>query len=210
MKILYKTTQVLFGSFFKLFYHHKVYGLENLPEGAAIIASNHNSFLDPPMVGASCPEEVYYFARASLFDNYFLNYFIRRLNAYPIKGNTNDLASFKIIASLLKNQKKVLIFPEGVRSDKGSLSPFKHGLAMLALRADCPIIPVYLHGTFDVWSRFRKIPKFKGTTACVFGKPIYPHAYQDLPKKEAQDKITELVRASIENLRAWYVTHYTN
>lgn len=204
MKILYKITHSLFRFIFKIFYHHKVYGLEQFPKGAALIASNHNSFLDPPLLGASCEEEVCYFARASLFDHYFLNYFITKLNAYPVKGNTTDLATFKLITSFLENEKKVLIFPEGIRSPSGELCDLKHGAAMLALRAGCPIIPAYIHGTFEIWNRFRRFPKLKGTTACVFGSPILLDSYQHLPKKEAQELITREIQSSIANLRAWY------
>jgi len=204
MNIFYKTFYITFKSLFKWRYHHKIYGLEHFPPGAAVIASNHNSYLDPPLLGTSCPEEVYYFARASLFDHFLLKYFITRLNAYPVKGGTNDLGSFKLISSFLENKKKVIIFPEGLRSVDGKLSEFKNGIAMLALRANCPIIPVYIHGTYNIWNRFMKFPKFRGNTACVFGKPIYTDVYKHLTKKEAQEAITQKVRESIENLRCWY------
>jgi 1-acyl-sn-glycerol-3-phosphate acyltransferase len=204
MKKFYKTIYILFRFIFKLFYRHKIYGLEQLPVGAALIAANHSSYLDPPLLGTSCSEEVYYFARASLFEHYFLNYFIRRLNAYPVKGNATDLATFKLIASFLENEKKVLIFPEGIRSPDGNLCDFKNGAAMLALRVNCPVIPVYIHGTFEIWSRFNRFPTLKGTTACVFGKPLYPDSYKYLAKKEAQDEMTKDVKNSIENLRTWY------
>jgi 1-acyl-sn-glycerol-3-phosphate acyltransferase len=206
MRIFYKVLRSHLKFLFTLFYRHKVYGLEQFPEGGAIIACNHNSFIDPPLVGASCPEEVFYFARASLFEHYLLNKIITNLNAYPLKGNTDDLASFKLIASLLEKKKKVLIFPEGIRSSTGELCKFKNGVAMLALRSECPIIPVYIHGTFNIWSRFRKFPKFKGSTACIFGQPITVDAFKELTKKEAQEKITEQLRDSIQSLRLWYET----
>jgi 1-acyl-sn-glycerol-3-phosphate acyltransferase len=208
MNVLYNLVYFSFKFLFRCFYHHKIYGLEHFPNGPAVIASNHNSYLDPLLLGTSCPEEVYYFAKATLFDNPFLKYFITRLNAYPVKGSSNDLASFKLISSFLKSQNKVIIFPEGLRSVDGQLSEFKHGIAMLAFRANCPIMPVYIHGTYEAWNRSNRFPKLKGNTACVFGEPIDIEAYKHLSKKEAQERMTQDVKDSVENLRQWYETHH--
>ena len=204
MKIFYAFVYYSFRIFFKIFYRHKIYGIENIHLGSAIIASNHLSFWDPPMVGTSCPEEVAYLARATLFDSPFLGYCITRLNAYPVKGTSNDLTSFKLISQLLNEQKKVILFPEGSRSSDGGLSDFKSGISMLAIRNNSPIIPAYIHGTYEIWNRFRKYPKLSGKTACVFGSPIDVNDFSHLSKKEAQEAMTIKVKEAIEQLRAWY------
>lgn len=200
----YFFTKSFFNGLFKLLYRHKVYGIEHLIPGAAIIAPNHASFWDPPLIAASAPEEMTFLARASLFTP-FMSFFLSRLHVLPAKG-AESLESLKLINSLLKEEKKVVIFPEGKRTDDGHLGSFKTGIAMLALRANCPIIPVYIYGTYSIWERSRRFPRFFGRTACVFGSPISPAPYLSLPKKEAQESLAQTVRRSIEALETWYAT----
>jgi len=204
MPSVFHTAQFLFRRYFNLFHNHEIYGEENIPSGPVIIAPNHASFYDPPLICGSCRDDTYYLARASLFENRLFGWLLRKLNAYPVAGTTSDLASFKIFLSLLKEQKKVVIFPEGIRTFDGNLTPIKAGIGMLAQRSGCSIVPVYIHGTFEAWDRSRKYPQLKGRTACVFGKPIDPKQFEHLEKKEAQSQIAEAVRKSIEEMRADY------
>lgn len=178
--------------------------MEHIPKGCALIAANHLSFLDPPLICASCPEELNYFAKASLFKNPIFGYLISKLNAHPVKGDSEDIATFKLLLNCLRNEKKVLIFPEGKRSSHGHLNEFKPGFAMVALKTHCPIIPTYLHGTYDIWNPQKKYPKLSGKTACIFGSPIDVASFAHLPKKEAQKAISEATRRAIEYLKLWY------
>jgi len=75
---------------------------------------------------------------------------------------------------------------------------------MLAMRCQAPIIPVYIHGCYDVWKRSQRFPKLTGKTACVFGSPIKPEQFSHLPKKEAQEAMGQSVKESIEALKLWY------
>ena len=206
MKFFYRLCHLIFQPFFRIVYSHRVYGIENICPGPAIIAPNHNSYYDPPLVGASWPgtEEIHYIARGSLFNQPVLKTIIRSLNAHPVRGSANDVSTFKMVKQLLDEHKKVVIFPEGVRSWNGKMSPIKSGIAMLALRSKCPIIPVYLHGTYTIWNRQRLFPKLCGKTACVFGKPINVQPYERMDKKDAQDAITQVIQESIDNLKLWY------
>lgn len=204
MKPFYWFTSSLFKAFFYLFYSHQIYGLEHFVKGKGIVAPNHASFFDPPLIAASWPEEISFLARKSLFSFPFFGFLIRQLNAYPITGTAQDLNSIKLVCHLLSENKKIVVFPEGVRSFDGSLGPIKSGIGMLAMRNQSPIIPVYIHGCFDIWSRFQKFPKLSGKTACVFGTPIEWQNFAHLEKKEAQEAIASQVKESIEKLKAWY------
>src|SRR5437016_4779828 len=101
MKLFYRIICSIFRGFFCLFYRHQVYGANQLPKGAAIIAPNHVSYWDPPMVGASSPEEIAFLAKKELFENSIFSWCISQLNAYPIGGTANDLHSMKLIIHLL-------------------------------------------------------------------------------------------------------------
>lgn len=204
MKLFYSCVRVVFKGYFKLFHCHKTYGLEHFIKGRAIIAPNHASFLDPPIISLSWPEEISFLARKSLFDRFLLGSLISRLNAYPVSGTHQDRASIKLICQLLENDQKVVIFPEGIRSSDGSIAEVKSGVSMIALRCDCPIIPAYIVGSYDIWSRHSLFPKIGGRTACVFGSPIKVGEYGHLDKKAAQEAIANQVKQAIMSLKSWY------
>jgi len=204
MKILYRMGRILCRAIFALFYRHRVYGAENIPQGAAIIAPNHISYFDPPLIAVSCPQEIHFLARDTLFEKPIFGTLIRNLNALPVSGRAGDLSSLKTICQNLEKGEKVLIFPEGIRTYDGELTQVKPGIAMISQRTDTPIVPTYIHGTFEIWPRQRWFPRPWGKTVCVFGKPIYPHQFQDLDKKVAKQAIANAVRESIENLRKWH------
>lgn len=201
MKLFYPTVLCFLKIYFRSFYHLKVCGLENLPNGHAILAPNHASFFDPPVIAASCKEEVSFLARASLFRHLLFGSLISRLNAHPVTGTAQDLASMKMICNLLKQDKKVVIFPEGVRSEDGKLGEIKTGIGMLSLRANAPIVPVFIKGTYEVWNKDRKWPKPWGHISCTFGKPIYPEEFSKLGKKQAQEALAQAVENSLLDLK---------
>ncbi|HEX4839313.1 MAG TPA: (d)CMP kinase [Rhabdochlamydiaceae bacterium] len=187
----------------KIFYRLKVYGLEHYYPRGAILASNHTSFLDPPIISASWPEEVHFLARQTLFKNPLFGAFIRNLNAHPVSGQPGNIEVMKTIVSLLEQGKKVVLFPEGTRSKDGDLHPFKPGISMLVARSKSAIIPVYIDGAYRAWNRYQKIPRFFVKVACVFGTPITWESFSHLDKKEAQKQITEKLHAAILGLKKW-------
>jgi len=205
MKPFYWASRKFLQSLFWIGYRYKVYGWEHVPQGGAIIAANHASFMDPPLIAASSPEEIAYLAHERLFENPFFRWLIKKLNAHPLKEETqNNLESFKKVLKLLKEQKKVVIFPEGNRTEDGEMQPLKTGIAMIALRAPCVIIPTYLHGTYEAWPRFKRFPKLGPKLVCIFGKPIAPGQFEQVDKKQAQEAMTAEIERSLRNLKLWY------
>lgn len=201
MKPFYKFIYTLARLYFKLFFRLKIYGLEHFRPGAGIICSNHASFFDPQVLSISCPEEVQFLARASLFDVPLFGRFIRALNAHPVAKGASDVQTFKLMVELLSQGKKLILFPEGTRSEDGEIHPFQRGLAFLVQKAKCQIIPAYIEGSFEAWPRGRKLPKLFGKLTVVFGTSIEWEEGGD--KKEAQARITERAERSVRALKAW-------
>lgn len=201
MKFFYKCVYSLARFFFKTFFRLRIYGLEHFRPGAAIIAANHTSFYDPPVLSISCPEEVHFLARSSLFDLPFLGPLIRSLNAHPVSRSPSDLQTLKMIVDLLIEGKKLILFPEGKRSPSGKLLPLERGLAFLVQKSHCQVIPAYIKGSFEAWPRGRKFPKFWGKIIVAFGSPIFWDDYLD--KKEAQDQIISQTETAFQDLKAW-------
>ncbi len=190
--------------FFKVFYHHRTYGLEHFYQENAIIAANHASFYDPPILAISWPQEVHFLAREGLFKNPFFGGLIRGLNTHPIKGGAGDIAVFKTVCGLLEEGKKIILFPEGKRCFDNALGALKPGIAVLVSRSKSAVIPAYIHGSFKIWNRKRLLPKLWGKTACVFGTPICWSDFAHLDKKIGQRALIEKVESSIRSLRKWY------
>lgn len=204
MDLFFRFAKFCFYAGFRLFYRCEIYGINYPYRGGAIIAPNHASFLDPPFICGFWPEETHYLARATLFDSGLMKWLLSKLNAHPVTGSAQDIQSMRLTCQLLEEGKKVVIFPEGIRSEDGQMQPIKSGMSMLALRAGCPIIPVYIQGTFEAWPRHSRWPKAGSKIACVFGKPVSAESFNDLPKKQAQAEMTKAVQTSIENLKQWY------
>ena len=197
---LYKFIRCLSRAFFRLFYKHKEFGLENLCPGGAIIAANHVSFYDPPLISVSTPEEIHFLARKSLFDHLFFGWLIRRLNAHPVSGDASDVSVLRTILKLLKEGKKVLLFPEGTRKT-GEIEEVKEGLGLLAQKSGCPIIPAYIFGVDQIWSRERRFPKLTGKTRVVFGQAIDPKDFAHLDRREAHSAIAKAFVDALKQLR---------
>ncbi len=205
-KPLYRFVCLSCRLFFRLLYRHRVYVAQPLPKGSAILAANHASFFDPPLIAISTKEEVHFLARESLFRFFGFGWFIRQLNAHPIAHASQTHANLKVIAKILHNGEKVVIFPEGTRSKDGELQTIKHGVAMLSLQAQCPIVPIWIEGSYAVWGRHRRLPHPFGRTACVFGTPLDPLSIvKECPtSKERIEKLSQELECSLRELEQWY------
>lgn len=202
--LFYRFILTLAKCYFKIFHRHKVYGRENFHNGGALIASNHTSFYDPPILAISWPEEVHFLARESLFNNFLFGRLIRSLNSHPVKGTAKDIGVLKTICSLLSEDKKVILFPEGKRTENGKLGTVKPGIAFLIMRTKKAIVPAYIDGAYQAWGRKRKLPKLFGKTVCVFGTPILYQEFAHLSKKEADDAIGDRFKSRVLELKSWF------
>lgn len=147
-------------------------GWDALPPGPCLIASNHQSFLDPPLIGASLPFEIAFVARKSLFENPVFGRVIRACRAIPLDRDEADLAAIRRALATLAEGRKLLIFPEGTRSADGELLPAKAGAGLLALRSGTPVVPVRIRGARDVLPRGGSIPMGGARIRIRFGKAI--------------------------------------
>ncbi len=199
--LTYSFFQFFFKTIFTIFYRLQVHGTLNIPKGAAIIAPNHSSYYDPPIIGASIKEKVYYIAKTSLFRFSFFGWFLKQLNASPISEDAESFQALKVAIKILKNGRKLVVFPEGERSWDDSLLEIKPGFALLALKAQVPIVPVYISGAARAWPRKNLFPWPFGKITVIFGTPIYPEDFHDLPAKQAREEITKKLRSSLESLK---------
>lgn len=172
-------------------------------EGGLIIAANHVSFLDPPLVGSAFREPLYYFARKTLFDHPIANFIFTRVNAIPVNQERPELSALKRIIELLKQEEKVLIFPEGERSWDGELNmEGQPGIGMIVSKAKVPVLPVRLFGPEKALPRGSKKIRRHPVTLVV-GEPIdFTPVLEDgsLSTKEKYQVIADRIMQSIAAL----------
>jgi 1-acyl-sn-glycerol-3-phosphate acyltransferase len=166
---------VLLGPVLRLMYRPKVKGLSNIPaDEPAILAANHQSFLDDLLLPLMVPKrKVVFLAKADYFDKWYLRWFFRGANVIPVRRESHSAAEDALRAGVkaLREGRLVGIFPEGTRSPDGRLYRGKTGVARMALEARVPVIPVALVGTFELMPYDRKLPK-PGQVELRFGKPL--------------------------------------
>jgi len=202
VSFLYRLSIFLSWIWFALCYQYRVHGLEHFRKGGALIAVNHASYLDPPAAAIACPEEIHLLAKSSLFDS-LIGSTIRKLNTHPVSPKAGNLKAIKTMVSLIKEGKKVLLFPEGTRSEDGQLGDIQPGVALLLAKTQTTIIPMYISGTFAIWNRYKKFPKPWGKIQCVFGSPICWSQYASMERNQAQRQIMEDMKIKFISLQDW-------
>lgn len=142
--MLYLFCRELCRLVFILLGHLRIYGREHIPKtGGFIVAPNHTCYLDPPLTGCGCPRKIHFMAKAELFENRFFGDLITRLGTFPVHRGTADREALRKAHELLMAEQGLLIFIEGGTSkDQGRLQQPELGAAMIAARANVPIIPV--------------------------------------------------------------------
>ena len=141
-------------AFFTHACRYQVQGREHVPrEGGVILAANHTSYLDPPLVGSAVRRPIHFMAKAELFGVPALGWFIARAHAFPVHRGAADRRALRTAVQLLRQGEVLLIFPEGTRSPDGRLMPAELGVGIIALRSGAPVVPVAHTGADRVLPR---------------------------------------------------------
>ncbi len=172
------------------FFDLRIYGRENVPlTGPVLFVSNHQSFLDPPMCGMALQRECDFMARKTLFDNPGFGRLIRTLNSFPVEESGGDLATIRTLIDRLKQERAVVIFPEGSRSLDGEIHEFKSGFELIARRSKATTVPVAIEGSRRAWARGGGI---------IIGSPIRIMYGQPIPYQQAEGKNKKEYVAQVE------------
>lgn len=175
----YDLLQVFFRALSSLLFRLRADGRRHLPaSGGALLLSNHQSFLDPLLIGIAADRRLSYVARKELFRFPPFRWLIQSLNAIAIDRD-RGLAGLKETLKRLKQDEVVLLFPEGTRSPDGEMAPLKPGFLALARRGRVPLVPVALDGAWQSWPRWQKLPR-PSVIQIEFGRPIGPEEIEGL------------------------------
>lgn len=157
--------------------------------GSVLYVCNHQSFLDPMIVGLPLKRSMNFMARHTLFKFKPLAKMIASVNTFPIRRGQVDIAGMKEAMRRLKAKGQLIVFAEGTRTTDGKIGPFLPGMAALAQRSADWIVPVVIDGPFDIWPKTQKLPSL-GEIVVQYGRPI--------PRKQAKamksDELVETIR----------------
>ena len=200
-QIVYYTSRRMALIFFYVFFRGKFYNWQIVPPtGRVIIVSNHQSYLDPPLVGGGPRRQVGFMAKESLFRG-FLGWFFRALNAFPV-DREKPVAGIKEALKRLKNEECVALFPEGSRTFDGELQEFMPGLILLAQKTKTPIVPAAIEGAFDAMPRQEhgKMHLFK-KIAVRYSDPIPVETVTSLSPDELMTLVHQRIVENLNELR---------
>jgi len=178
-------------------FHLKFEGLERVPtRGSYIISSNHQSYLDPPILAGLLPWSVFrrLFAvgTSDIFGSGFMRWLARVIRVIVVDPDGNLIPAMRAGAFGLRHGKVLILYPEGERSIDGPPKIFKKGAAILSIHLQVPIVPVAIEGFYEAWPRAKRFQGFK-PVKMVFGDPIYPP-----PESEASERAYEQLTAKLK------------
>jgi 1-acyl-sn-glycerol-3-phosphate acyltransferase len=162
----------LFRAVFRFYFGWRVCNPERVPEsGPVILACNHASFLDPPLVGAALGRPINYLARASLFRYPIAGAILRSWQVVPVDRDGGTGRGFKAILDRLERGGAIILFPEGTRTLDGRLQPARSGIGLAVIKSAAPVVPVRVFGTFDAYGKHRRWPHPRQLTV-KYGRPL--------------------------------------
>ena len=188
MNLSYRIGWTLFRTLYATYFHWRVYGAEHVPkQGGVILASNHASFLDPPVVGSGLSRDINYLARESLFRFPGIGALLRSWNAVPVDRDGGGAKGLKAILDRLLAGGGIILFPEGTRTKDGKLQPARSGIGLTVIKSVAPVIPVRVFGSFEAYGRHLKFPRPYRLTV-KYGRPM------NFEKLRAEAKTCEKAR----------------
>ncbi len=172
MNLLYRFAQLFSYSYFRTFHRFEIKGLHHVPtSGPFILASNHQSYFDPPALGCKMPRNLHYLARDTLFF-WPLGSLIRKLNSIPVNRSSLDLATLRKVLGVLKSGDPLLLFPEGTRSINGRMGTGKKGIGLLLAKSRATIVPARISGGDKVLGKGMILPRIGRKLIVRYGEPL--------------------------------------
>ena len=199
--MLYRLSIFILSVFFRFTGGVTLIGTENIPKtGGVILAPNHISYLDPPVVGCYLRRQVHCMAKEELFRSKLMGAWMRAVGAFPVRRGTADRKALKQAIDLLNRGRVVCIFPEGTRSPDGNLQEPELGIGLIALKSRAPIVPVAVIGTDKVLPPHAK-RLYRNRVTIVYGQPLtFPHLEEGKETRQSLEEVGRSTMSAISEL----------
>jgi len=185
----------------------RIRGRQNIPRtGPVLLIANHQSTLDPVLIGLAAPRHLSYLARKTLFRNRAFAWLIRSLNAVPIDQDGVGKEGLQTVLKLLQQGRAVLVFPEGSRTETGKIDALKPGIHLLIKRVQAPIVPIGIAGAFEAMPRGQHyavpaplfLPAGRSALAVSVGRAIDGRRYADMPRPQVLAELFALLQCEYD------------
>jgi 1-acyl-sn-glycerol-3-phosphate acyltransferase len=161
-----------YRTMFQVYFRWRVYNAERVPlNGPVILASNHASYLDPPLVGAGLKRAINYLARENLFRFPVMGWVLRRWQVVPVDRDGGGAAGLRAILDRLLAGGAIILFPEGTRTRDGKLQAARSGIGLTVIKSSAPVVPVRVFGTYEAYGRHMILPR-PHAVAVKYGQPM--------------------------------------
>ncbi len=181
-------------------------GKRNVPEdGPVLVLANHQSFLDPVLVGLASGRRMHYLARKTLFRNPVFGGLIRAFRAVPIDQEGVGKEGIRTVLNLLGQGKAVMVFPEGERTRTGTMQALRPGIHLLLQRTVAPVVPMGIAGAYEAWPRARQFPipapifwpAGSRSVAVSVAPPIDSRLLLELPRDHLLDELSKEIKKAV-------------
>jgi 1-acyl-sn-glycerol-3-phosphate acyltransferase len=197
----------LFRCYFSTYHRFRVFNAERVPsQGPVILASNHASYVDPPLVGAGARRQIHFLARDTIFHVPILASILRSWDVVPVDRDGGTGRGLKVILDRLAGGGAVILFPEGTRSRHGALNPARAGVGLVVVKSTAPVVPVRVFGTFQAYNARMLLPRPRRLVV-KYGQPLLFQALraeaQTCPKprlREIYQQVADEIMAAIARL----------
>ena len=191
-----------FRAMFAGYFRWRVFNPERVPlKGGVIIASNHASFLDPPLVGSGLKRDINYLARESLFRFPGIGALLRSWNSVPVDRDGGGAAGLREILNRLHAGGAIILFPEGTRTKDGKLQPARSGIGLTVIKSNVPVVPVRTFGTFEAFGRDHKFPR-PIRVAVKYGEPLRLEKLRAEAKECSKARLKEIYQEVADEIMA--------
>lgn len=202
MNLSYRLGWLFFRFIYATYFRWKVFNAERVPkEGPVILASNHASFLDPPLVGSGFNRRCNFLARESLFRFWGIGALLRSWQAVPVDRDGGGAGGLRAILDRLLAGGIIILFPEGTRSRDGNLQPARSGIGLTVIKSTAPVVPVRVFGTFEAYGRTTKFPKPKRVMV-KYGHPMLFSALREEAKTCSTPRLKEIYQQVADEIMA--------
>lgn len=202
MNLSYFLGWCFFRLIYATYFRWRVFNPERVPKkGPVVLASNHASILDPPLVGCGLHRGINFLARESLFRFFGIGALLRSWNAVPVDRDGGGARGLKAILDRLHAGGGIILFPEGTRTPDGNLQPARSGVGLTVIKSEAPVVPVRVFGTFDAYGKHVKFPR-PYRVAVKYGRPMMFEALRAEAKTCSKPRLKEIYQQVADELMA--------